>query len=398
MGWIIGIILIIPILLLLAYMNFHLGKRVHAKQYKENKYPDRQGQIQLITSGMELFQSYFEDLKQAQSSIQIQFYIVKNDLLSQTLFTVLEEQAKRGVKIHVLLDWLGSRTVPRKWIKNAQQHGIEFAFCHKPKWLFLFFSLQQRNHRKTTIIDGKISYLGGYNVGMEYIDQDPKLSPWRDYHIRIQGKGVFDLQQEFRLDWKRATGKNIRVKEKNFSHEGELKYQIFPSEGVDLDKKWVQLIQKANHTIVIGTPYFIPPKNLFSELTNALKRGVQLKLLVPNTSDHPIVKEASFWYLRRLLSLGGSVYQFEKGFFHAKIVIIDSQLCSIGTANFDYRSFFLNNEMTCFIYDKTFITHAEDTVEKDIQQSETLSLHDLKQVGWFVRVKEGIGWLVKGLL
>ncbi|MCJ7841591.1 cardiolipin synthase [Lederbergia sp. NSJ-179] len=397
MGWIIGIILILFIILC-VYLDYHLGRRMHINTYKENKYPKRQGEIQLITNGMDLFHALFSDLKQAKSSIQVQFYIVQNDLLSRTFFTILEEQAKRGVKIHVILDWLGSRTVPCKWIKSARKHGIEFAFCHKPKWPFPFYTLQQRNHRKSTIIDGKIGYLGGYNIGMEYIDQDPKLSPWRDYHIRIKGEGVLDLQQEFIVDWRKATGKNMQKSKGSMVKEGEIKYQIYPSQGVGLDKKWVQLLKEANHSILIGTPYFIPPPNLFSELKKALKRGVELKILVPNKADHPIVKEASFPYLRKLLSLGASIYQFEKGFFHGKVVIIDQRLCSIGTANFDYRSFFLNNEMTCFIYDQHLITHVQAIVEKDIQQSELLTLERLNQIGLFMRIKEGMGWIFKGLL
>ncbi len=249
-----------------------------------------------------------------------------------------------------------------------------------------------------TIIDGTISYLGGYNVGMEYIDQKPELSPWRDYHIRIEGDGVTDLQQEFYYDWQKATKNQLPYIPVKSISTGTTKYQIYPTEGVGMDKKWASLIKQAKKSILIGTPYFIPPQSLLFELKKALLRGVQVNILVPNTPDHPIVKEASFCYIRQLLTLGGKVYQYKKGFYHAKIMIIDELLCGIGTANFDNRSFFLNSEMTCFIYDKAFIEHAKSTFQMDVQQSETLSLPGLNQVGWLVRVKEGIGWIVKGLL
>ncbi|MBO0991592.1 cardiolipin synthase [Bacillus sp. SD088] len=393
----IGIFIII-ILIGLAFINYYLGRRHFLNQIEIRQYPIRHGRIQLITTGTNLFLTYFADLKKAKSTIQVQFYIVKDDSLSQTFFNILKQQADKGVRVQVLLDCLGSWKVPRSWIKEAKQHGIEVAFCHRPNWLFPLYSLQQRNHRKVTIIDGAISYLGGYNVGMEYIDQKPGLSPWRDYHIRIEGKGIEDLQQEFYFDWQKATGQPLPHVSNNRTANGTMKYQIFPTEGVKMDEKWRSLIRQAKHSISIGTPYFVPPKDLLTELNKALMRGVQIKVLVPNTADHPIVKEASFCYLRQLLSLGATVYQFQKGFYHAKIMIIDEQLCSIGTANFDNRSFFLNSEMTCFIYDKPFIAHAKDTFEQDIQQSEALSLHGLNQVGWFVRIKEGIGWLVKGLM
>ncbi|WP_062110683.1 cardiolipin synthase [Bacillus niameyensis] len=398
MRWLFGIVFILIFITIGGYVDFLLGRLSHQRHYKKQDYPLRFGDLQLITSGPDLYRTYFQDLKKAHSSIQIIFYIVQNDHFSNVFFEILKEQAEKGIQIHLLLDQIGSRKVPKKWFDQAQLSGIKISFCHRLRFPFFFFSLQQRNHRKVTIIDGKIGYLGGYNIGMEYIDLDPKLTPWRDYHIRLKGEGVADLQQEFWLDWNKATGERLKREETELPYQGRMVHKIFPTVGIGLEEVMIEHIHKAQTTIIIGTPYFIPPKNIFLALIKALERGVDVKVLVPKTSDHPIVKEASFRYLRQLLDLGCSVYHFQNGFYHAKVLVIDDDFCDIGTANFDYRSMLINYEINCFIYDKTFISEVEATLAEDMNQSEKLSLEGLKKVGVLVRMKEWVGWIIKGLL
>lgn len=396
MGWKITMTIVI-LLLAWSYLDFHIGRRFYRHKRKKRTYPIREGNLELITSGTHLYSRYFEDLKKAQASIHILFYIVKNDRFSQLFLDVLKEQAKKGIEVRLLLDWVGSRTVSKYWIREAKKCGVQIVFCHKPRFPFLMFSLQQRNHRKITIIDNKIGYLGGYNVGKEYIDLDPELSPWRDYHVRLQGEGAYDLQQEFIFDWKQATGNNIE-RGPIFTSNVKMAHQLFPSDGFGLEEKLIQTCQQAKKSIIIGTPYFIPPKRLFQTILTAIKNGISVTILVPDKADHPIVKEASFRYLRKILASGGSVYQFENGFFHAKVVLIDDTICDIGTANLDYRSFHLNHEINCFIYDPIFISKVQTALEEDLTHSSKLSLQGLNRVPLSVRVKEWIGMVVEGLL
>ncbi|MBS4200733.1 cardiolipin synthase [Bacillus sp. FJAT-49732] len=400
MGWFIGILLAIFLFAVWCYADFHLGYYLHKKQWKKRSYPCRKGHLQLITNGPELFETYFQDLKDAKSSIHILFYIVKNDPFSQTFWDVLMDKAREGVKVQLLLDWLGSRHVRKKWIKTARSCGIDIAFCHTPRWPFLIFTLQQRNHRKITIIDDCIGYLGGYNIGKEYIDLDPKLSPWRDYHMRMSGEGISDLQDEFMVDWVRATKMSEPEYEskKVINEDWQMLHRFYPSEGIAVEYHLLKLIDGAKKSIMIGTPYFIPTEAIMKSIETALKRGVSITVLVPDTADHPIVKEASFPYLRRLLSGGGQAYQFEKGFFHAKVMIVDGDICDIGTANFDRRSMLLNHEINCYIYDKTFITEVEHALYDDISHSHKMSLEKLNNLSFGVRLKEWIGWAIKGLL
>lgn len=399
MGWITGICIVFIFIVIWAYIDFTLGSYIHKKQWKKRSYPLRKGQLRLITNGADLYTSYFNDLREAQTTIHILFYIVKNDRFSHAFFEALKEQSLKGVKVRLLLDWFGSRSVPKSWIKEAKESGIDIVFCHRPHFPFYFYTLQKRNHRKITIIDGKIGFLGGYNIGKEYIDLDPELSPWRDYHIRMEGESVIDLQQEFISDWKRACDEEIKLDEVSFSHQlGTMKHCLFPSEGVEAESKLIQLIEKAQEKIIIGTPYFIPPKKLFSAMEKAQARGISITILVPEKSDHPIVKEASFPYLRKVLACGGTVYQFQNGFFHAKVIVIDENICDIGTANFDRRSILLNHEINLFIYDQAFIAEVENALAEDIQHSTTLTLEGLQKVSFFVRIKEWIGQVIRGLL
>ncbi len=399
MGWITGICLLIVFIVIWAYIDFTLGSYIHKKQWTRRSYPLRKGQLQLITNGADLYRCYFNDLREAKKNIHILFYIVKNDRFSHAFFEALKEQALKGVKVRLLLDWFGSRSVPKNWIAEAKEIGIDIVFCHRPYFPFYFFTLQKRNHRKITIIDGRIGFLGGYNIGKEYIDLDPELSPWRDYHIRMEGKSVADLQQEFLLDWKRATNQEIRIDSMSFSDQAmTMEHYLYPSEGIEAEAKLIQLIEKAQEKIIIGTPYFIPPAKLFSAIEIAQARGISVSILVPEKSDHPIVKEASFRYLRKVLAGGGNVYQFQKGFFHAKVIVIDGNICDIGTANFDRRSILLNHEINCFIYDKVFISDVENALAEDIEHSTVLTLEELQKVRVFVRIKEWIGILFQGLL
>lgn len=400
MKWLTGLIILIIVLFIAASADFFLGRYIHEKKSRRCSYPIRHGRMQIFTNGPNLFSNYFDDLYNAQTSIHVLFYIVKNDHFCQHFFEVLIDQANKGLKVRLLLDWFGSREVSKKLIKKARSAGVEVIFCHRPRFPFLFYSIQQRNHRKVTIIDGKTGYVGGFNVGKEYIDLDPVLSPWRDYHLRIEGDGIADLQREFLLDWEQATGDNY-LKDKSLFpslEKGPIAYRFFPTQGVDAEGEILKLLDQAEKSIFIGTPYFIPPETLVDGLEQAVQRGVAVTILVPDKSDHPIVKEASLHYLRKVLAAGGKVYQYEAGFFHAKIILIDGRICDIGTANFDYRSFKLNYEINCFIYDQAFIQKTERIIQIDINRSTQLFLEEMDDPPLSIRVKEWAGMLLKSFL
>ena len=297
--WIIGIIIGLGLLLTLDFM---IGRKRHLAKLSRRYYPIRKSSFDIFTHGPELFADYFTELRKAQKHIHILFYIVKNDQFSKEFFSILKDKAKNGVEVRLMVDWVGC-SISGKSLKQLKTAGVEFAYAQKPKLPFLFYSSQVRNHRKITVLDGKIGYCGGFNIGKEYIDQDKKLSPWRDYHLKVHDEGVQDLQKQFLMDWQGAAKVNLLQNEIYFPKlaKGEIRHQLVPSEGTLLEDTLFNLINKAEKSIIIGTPYFIPSKKVYTELLTAIKRGVNVTLIVPCKADHPLVKEASYRYLHHLL-------------------------------------------------------------------------------------------------
>ena len=382
------------------FIDFILGRKRHRDHLEHQSYPIRESHIQLFSSGPELFSDLFSELKRAKDHIHIQFYIVKDDEFSLEFLNILEEKASEGIEVCLLLDWRGSSKGKKLIISQLDCTGVIYAFCHVPKPPFLFYTLQVRNHRKITIIDGKIGYMGGFNIGKEYINLDPILNPWRDYHLKILGEGVSDLQRIFLKDWEKSEYLAFQKKSSYFPplEKGTYHHRFFSTEGFHLEDTFSTLIRNAEHSILIGTPYFIPGKRAFSELLAALQRGVKLDILVPSQADHPMVKEASYKYFRKLIRLGATVHQYEKGFYHAKILIIDETLCDIGTANFDKRSFYLNYEINCFTYDKRFIEQARELIKKDQNNARVLTLVELNHINPWISFKELVAGAVSFFL
>lgn len=391
---------IAAILSIWLIMDYKLGRKKHLAGLKEKEYPLRKSNIQLFSNGNPLFSDMFAEIRSAKQHIHILFYIVKNDQFSKDFFSLLKQKAKEGVEVKLLLDWVGSNKVKRSMVKDLIANGAHFSFCQVPRPPFLFYSFQERNHRKITVIDGKIGYLGGFNIGKEYIDQDPKLSPWRDYHLKILGEGVRDLQEEFLLDWQQATDSKEMHHEKYYPplFQGDSEHQLKPTEGVFLEEIYSEILGRAKRAVVIGTPYFIPSDRIFELLRSLLRKKIQITVIVPFHSDHPLVKEASFKYFRILIQEGAKIYQYQKGFYHAKFILIDDEILDIGTANFDKRSFFLNHEMNCYIYDKKCIKQMRKELEQDLENCLPLTLQDLNKPNPWRDLKERVAALVSTFL
>ncbi|MFJ5717218.1 cardiolipin synthase [Neobacillus sp. NPDC093127] len=391
---------LLVLIILWLVLDFRLGRKKHLSLAGQRETAILHGRFEIFTHGKELFRDYFAEIRDAKKHIHVLFYIVKDDRLGEEFFTLLKRKAREGVEVRLLLDRMGSWEVNKVTVKGLLDAGVQFAFSNRIKLPFPFYSSQVRNHRKISIIDGEIGYLGGFNVGLEYIDEDPKLSPWRDYHLKISGEGVNFLQSEFLIDWKEYGGENLLGRPAYFPRlpKGEVRHQFIPAEAGQLEVSFLRLIQKAEQSIMIGTPYFIPSAAIFAELTEAQRRGVNLTVMVPYTADHFLVQEASLRYLRKLLAAGASVYQYKNGFYHAKTIVIDDKICDIGTANFDKRSLFLNKEINCFLYDPAFINRVKAVIEKDIRDSERLTLAELNKANLYRSVKEGLAGAISYFL
>jgi cardiolipin synthase len=383
------LILILAIFLWIT-LDLKFGRKRHIKRTEQYIFPKRNAKWQLFDNGEDLYESLYDDIRQAKDHVHVLFYIIRNDDVSTNFLKLLKDKAKEGVTVRLLLDRFGGNSLPKKEIQSLKQTGVDFCYSNVPKLPFLFYTMNYRNHRKITVIDGVIGYFGGFNIGKEYLGYDKKLGSWRDFHLKLIGDGVQDLQHEFLADWSRATKKEGDMRDSYFPPlpKGSAPLQFVPTRGLFIRDFLVNLIHQARERIVIGTPYYVPGQDANRAIIDARKRGVEVIIVVPKKSDHALVKEAAFPYFKPLIEAGCSIYQYTNGFYHGKMLLIDNKLCDFGTANFDQRSFFINDELNCLIYDPAFIEKVTGDLERDMHHAELLTLERFNNRPMLQRGKE----------
>ncbi|MEH7383857.1 cardiolipin synthase [Bacillus sp. JJ1521] len=369
------IVLIIIILLLLLRLDYSLGRKSHLKKQVDDQFPLRNSDISLYATGETLFSALFSDIQNATEHIHVQFYILQDDDVSKDFVALLKKKSEQGVKVRLLLDWVGSHNVTKQMEKDLTRSGVAFAYSNKPNFPYFFYKLNARNHRKISVIDGKTGYIGGFNIGKEYLGEDLKFGFWRDYHLKVTGEGVADLQTQFLEDWYDTIKESVENRNTYFPPlpKGKSQTRFISTNGAYLEDGFVSMIKQAEKEIIIGSPYFVPSKQIKEELINAAKRNVKIRVLLPKKPDHPFVKEAAIPYTDELSKVGIQFYMYTRGFYHAKVICIDDKLCDIGTANFDKRSLYSNYEINCYIHDKEVIKEIKKVVEEDFATSDELT-------------------------
>ncbi|PHA44432.1 cardiolipin synthase [Bacillus pseudomycoides] len=374
--WIIGIFI---------WMNIDLEmekKMTSGLEISQTRY----GDFQLYTNGTDLYRNLFDDINRSEKYVYIHFYIVGKDEVSRNFLQLLEKKASSGVDVKLSVDRIGGYKMKKQVIQQLKEKGVKFTFSKKPKLKNLFYSLHQRNHRRIAVIDGKISYIGGFNIGKEYLGKDPKFGKWRDYQLRITGDGATDMELKFAEDWHADTGEKLSLY-KGPSQQGNAKYQYVFSDGKGLWQEYGALLKGAKKSLIIATPYFVPSKEMMDGLQEALRRGVTVKILVPFKSDALLLKQAAYPHLKKMLDAGAEVYQYRNVFFHGKVTIIDDISVDVGTANFDNRSFYINTESDCFIYDKAVVAEVWKRLQEDFHDSKRLTDKDFDKINswdWFL--------------
>ncbi|WP_408006333.1 cardiolipin synthase [Pseudalkalibacillus sp. A8] len=362
--------------------------------------------VELFTDGHAKFNRLFEDMEGAKDHIHLEYYMIKNDQLGKKLMEVLTKKAKEGIKVRVLYDEIGSRGLTKRFFKEFHSSGGEAEVFFPSKFHVFNFRLNYRNHRKLVIIDGKIGYVGGFNIGNEYLGLHPKFSYWRDTHLRIQGTAVHAIQTRFILDWNHTSHyQQITYDPNHFLEDisqGNVGMQIVTS-GPDsklehIKYGYIKMILSAKKSILIQTPYFIPDSSLLDALQIACSTGVEVKIMIPNKPDHIFVYWATLSYIGELLKSGATVYIYDNGFIHAKTIVIDEEIASVGTANIDVRSFKLDFEVNAFLYDEGIAQEMATTFKKDIKVSRILTLEEYQQSPLLVRFKESISRLLSPIL
>ncbi|HLR79612.1 MAG TPA: cardiolipin synthase [Bacillota bacterium] len=363
-------------------------------------------EIDIFSDGHEKFTRLFADIQKATEEINIQYYIIQPDSLGKKLRDELTKKAKEGLTVRVLYDEIGSRKLTRSFFKELIDHGGEVEVFFPSLFKFINPRINNRNHRKLCIIDGKIGYIGGFNVGNEYLGKHKKFGYWRDTHLRITGGAVDQIQGRFILDWKEAT----KQKETHFDrflfrtepHSGNSPVQIIDSgpnsETEHIKNMYIKLIMSAKKSVFIQTPYFIPDSSFMDACKVALLAGVDVRIMIPNKPDHPFVYWATLAYAGDLLSYGAKILIYENGFMHAKTIVVDGEVASVGTTNIDTRSFKLNFEVNAVIYDQNVANELQQLFLRDREHSTKLTMETYNKRSLLIRFKEGISRLLSPIL
>ncbi|MCQ2010770.1 MAG: phospholipase D-like domain-containing protein [Sporolactobacillus sp.] len=363
------IILVLVVLISAAILvDIRIGLKVKRPLISERKPIAGFNQFRYFTNGHELFREMKQSIESAKHHIHLSFFIFIADEVGNEWLELLKKKAEEGVEVRLLVDALSSFALRKKRAELAHA-GVQLAFSEKPVFPFTFYFLNRRNHRKLMIIDGKIGYFGGFNVSRDYIGRNPKMGPWHDNHLKIEGESVSVLQRLFIEDWTQASKKDLQNNDAYFPNvtKGPSPLTLIGTDGKQLEDCFAKELGSAHTSILIASPYFVPSKRLLNVLLDRMKNGVAVTILLPQKKDHPLVQPASFLYLEPLVQRGAKLYHFYQGFYHSKLFVIDRNRCYLGTANFDRRSLFWNGELSGFTDDPSLVHHVLHNVEKEIE-------------------------------
>ncbi len=379
-----------------------------------------ENEIEIYTDGNAKFDALIEAIDQAEHYIFIQYYIIKSDILFERFVKHLIPKVKEGVSVRILVDGMGGRFVRKSYWKRLQAQGIEVVQFFPALFGRLQLRVNYRNHRKIVVIDGKVGFVGGFNIGKEYIGLEPKFGYWRDTHLRIIGEAVIGLKLRFVMDWDYAAKQNL-FSDKTLWREEEKEELRQQKKTGDAEKKsrgigiqiissgpdsrypqihntYIRMIAKAKKSVYIQTPYFIPDASLMDALVIAAMSGVDVRIMIPCKPDHPFVYWATYSYIGDMLAAGIKCYTYDNGFLHAKGIVVDGMISCYGTANMDSRSFFLNFEVNAVIYSYKIGQQMMDIFLNDLHKSTEITKYDYSRRNLIVRFKEQVSRLLGPVL
>jgi cardiolipin synthase len=346
--------------------------------------------VTLLVDGDATFASIFEGIDAAEEYLLVQFYIVRDDELGRQLKSRLIAKAQSGVRVLFLYDEVGSLGLSDSYIEGLRSADVEIFPFHSRKGSGNRFQLNFRNHRKTVVVDGRIAWIGGHNVGDEYLGRDPAFGHWRDTHIRVEGPAVIGAQLAFVEDWRWATDElpgglswTPRI-----AADGEAQVLVIASGPADemetASLMYTQAIHSSTRRIWIASPYFVPDDAIVQALQLAGLRGVDVRILIPEKADSTLVTLAAYSFFTQVKAAGVKIYRYQDGFLHEKVMLIDDNVATVGTANFDNRSFRLNFEITTVVFDADFAGSVERMFQNDFSASRIMEQDEYdKKPYWF---------------
>ncbi|SIQ53473.1 cardiolipin synthase [Alkalispirochaeta americana] len=356
--------------------------------------------VELLENGEEGFCRMFEAIRRAERYVLVQFYIVRADRIGQELKNLLLDRAAAGVKVFFLYDEIGSYKLPGRYLRDLREGGVRVTTFSSTRGKRNRFQINFRNHRKVLVVDGHVGYVGGLNVGDEYLGRDPRFGPWRDTHLEIAGPAVVGLQLPFVEDWHWATGEHLElewgtVMERTYPQGHNV--LVVPSGPADEFPTAGLMVQHAIHSaqrvLWIASPYFVPDEGVQDALKLAVLRGVDVRILIPDRPDHMLVFFSAFAFLGPMLEAGVRVYRYLPGFLHQKVFLVDDQVVGIGTVNLDNRSFRLNFEITAIVLGKRFAGRVRGMLLADFSRSREMIPEDVSKMPLRLRLASRVSYL-----
>ncbi|GIP34032.1 cardiolipin synthase 2 [Paenibacillus sp. J2TS4] len=335
-------------------------------------------EVTILTNAEEAYEAILKAIEEAADHIHLDYYTIRNDGIGQRFQAALIAKARQGVEVRIIYDGIGSYELDEGYIQELREAGVQTG-CFLPALIaFIDKRINYRNHRKIVVVDGRIGFLGGINIGDEYLGGNPKLGFWRDTHMRLYGDSVRSLQRTFMDDWEFVRGERLdsgRYFPEHHCHS--IQWVQIVSGGPDGEEDAILSVTfaalgSARERIYIASPYFIPDSGIIQALKVAAMSGVDVRIILPGVPDTRIVYWASLSYVSELLQVGVRFYKYQKGFMHAKVILVDEILAAVGTANMDLRSFFKNFELNAILFERSTIRRLESDFLQDVEDSEEI--------------------------
>lgn len=349
----------------------------------------RGNRLELLIDGERAFERIFEAIQAAQYDICVNFFIVKNDRLGARFQQALIAKARAGVRVYFLFDEIGSHKLPRRYLKAMTVAGIQCRPFGINRFWWSRLQLNFRNHRKIVVCDGKTAFIGGLNVGDEYLGRDQRFGEWRDTHLKMQGPVVHAVQLVFLEDWFWASNEVPDLQWETEAEQADQVAAIIPTGPADPLDSWLLVVAEAANSardkLWITSPYFVPDDGVITALQAAAIRGVDVRILLPERPDHLLVWLSAFSYFEQAIPFGVKLFWYSRGFLHEKVMLIDERLAAVGTANLDNRSFRLNFEITGFSTDSGFVREVRDMLVRDFEDSREALVEDFTRKSCFFR-------------
>lgn len=369
----------------------------------------RGNEVCLLIDGEQTFESIFREMEEARRYILVQFFIVKDDDLGNRFRQFLERKAREGVRVYFVYDEIGSHKISKRYLRSLRGAGVEIHPFHSTQGPSNRFQINFRNHRKIVIIDGRVGFVGGHNIGDEYLGKSKRFGFWRDTHVRLAGPSVLSLQMVFLADYYWATRQvpelewtTVTPADGEGCGGGDAVVLTLPTGPVGPIEGgtifFLNAITRARRRFWIATPYFVTDESVRSALQMAALRGVDVRVMIPGKPDKWVPWLATFSFLGEMQAAGVKVYRYEKGFLHQKVLVVDDCFSGVGTANLDNRSMRLNFEVTAVVLCEDFAKQVEAMLEADFAHCREVGVSDYTGRPWWFRLGVRVSRLFSPIL